>query len=552
MYAADYGNAEKYILASLSSIEDKASNVKLMLSVDKGSLHGTLGKIYERWSKIERAEREYLIQLDYMQKAKWDLAIANSEEELGDFYNRTGNPKKALPFYDKALIMNLQRNNEEGVASVYNSKAESYLALKEYQKAIEFGEKAMKIAQKNKLSLMMPFTYDVLYKSNLALGNELLALRANQRYWSLRDSNDLKKRLIDLSDVRRLYDLEQAKTLREKEHIAEEYRINSLQKQFELTKLRNEKLAQEFNLENITRKLENEHANAIQQQLKIESNKQKDEQEKLSKQLKINELGSILLLENQQQKSLLVIVGLISLLGVSAIGYSLILKKKNKELLIKNQEIQEALLKGQTIERKRVASELHDNVGSLLSAVRVSLLTLNSEKLPNHDQKVYSQIQEMVENACREVRLISHNLLPKELEKHGLEAALTKMIERLNFSTPIEFTLNTKGLKQDVLDRKTAFHLYSICLELINNILKHSEATDAAMTFRKNNQMLELFVRDNGKGLQNYLKGKGLISVEEKVEEMNGKLEIESEIGEGTRTHISIPITQPTYVASQI
>ncbi|MFA9221689.1 MAG: sensor histidine kinase, partial [Sediminibacterium sp.] len=185
-----------------------------------------------------------------------------------------------------------------------------------------------------------------------------------------------------------------------------------------------------------------------------------------------------------------------------------------------------------------MASELHDNVGSLLSAVRVSLLTLNSEKLPNHDQKVYAQIQEMVENACREVRLISHNLLPEELEKYGLEVALEKMVERLNFSTPIEFTLNTKGLKEYYLDRKTAFHLYSICLELINNILKHSEATDAAMTFRKKDDSLELFVRDNGKGLQNYMKGKGLTSVEERVEAMNGMLNIESERGEGARTHI--------------
>ena len=255
----------------------------------------------------------------------------------------------------------------------------------------------------------------------------------------------------------------------------------------------------------------------------------------------------------------MLVIGLITLLGVSAIAYSFILRKKNKELLNKNHEIQEALLKGQTIERKRVASALHDNIGSLLSAVRVSLLTLNSGKLPNHDQKIYTQIQEMVENACREVRLISHNLLPEELEKYGLEVALQKMIERLNFSTPIEFTLNTKGLKENfsgetalgdiTLDRKTAFHLYSICLELINNILKHSGATDAAMTFRKNEKTLELFVRDNGKGLQNYSKGQGLMSVEDRVEAMRGVLEIESKIGEGTRTHISIPIIQPAYAA---
>jgi signal transduction histidine kinase len=552
LYSADYPNAEKYILQSLQSINDEGSNVKLMLPIDKGFLHGTLAKIYLRWKKPIKAEQEYLTQLELMKQANFEDAVANASEELGDFYNNNGRPNEALPYYDKALEINLKKNNEESLASVYNSKAETYLNLKDYNKALEFAGKSMFYAQKNKLSLLLPFTYHVIFQANIGLGNELEALRANQKYWSLKDSNDLKKRVIDLSDARRLYELEQAKNQREKERITEEYRIGSLQKQYEITKLTNTSLEQDFKLQSISRKLENEHALAIQQALRIESDNQKNEQERLTKQLKVNELSNKLILENQQQNSLLIIVGLISLLGVSAIIYSLNLRRKNKELQIKNHEIQEALLKGQTIERKRVASELHDNVGSLLSAVRVSLLTLNSAKLPNHDQKVYSQIQGMVENACREVRLISHNLLPEELEKFGLEIALGKMIERLNFSTPIEFTLNTKGLKEQSFDRKIAFHIYSICLELINNILKHSEATDAAITFRKSGNTLELFVRDNGKGLQNYLKGQGIASIEERVEEMNGILEIDSEVGEGTRTHISVPITQPTYVASQI
>lgn len=551
LYSADYANAEKYILQSLQSINDVGSNVKLMLPVDKGFLHGTLAKIYLRWDKTKKAEQEYLTQLELMKFANFEDAVANASEEIGDFYNNNGRPNEALSYYDKALEVNLKKNNEESLASVYNSKAETYLNLKEYNKALEFAEKSMFYARKNQLSLLLPFTYKVIYQANLGLGNELEALRANQKFWEIRDSNDLKKRVIEMGDARRLYELEQAKNIREKERITEEYRISSLQKQYEITKLTNASLEQDFKLESISRKLENEHALAMQQSLRIDSEKQKNEQEKLSKQLKVNELSNRLTLENQQQKSLLIIVGLISLLGLSAIIYSFVLRKKNRELLNKNHEIQDALLKGQTIERKRVANELHDNVGSLLSAVRVSLLTLNSTKLPNHDQKIYAQIQGMVENACREVRLISHNLLPEELEKFGLEVALKKMLERLNFSTPIEFTLNTKGLKEQHLERKMAFHFYSICLELINNILKHSDASDAAITFRNKENTLELFVRDNGKGLQNYAKGQGITSIEERVEEMNGILEIESEIGEGTRTHISVPITQPTYAASQ-
>lgn len=556
MYSGDYPNAEKYILQSLNSINDPASNVKTMLQLNKGVLQGTLAKTYKKWAKIPEAETSYLLQLEMMKRAKLDLAIANANEELGDFYNSYGKPDKALPYYEEALRINLGENNEEGIATVLNGIAEAYLNLGNNLKALEFTEKSLVYSVKNKLVLLQPFTYAIVYRANKALGNELEALRANQKYWGLKDSIDLKKRIIDLGDVRRLYELNQAKIQREKEKLIEEYRVNSMQKQYELASLKSEKLMQGYRLTAISEELKKEEALATTQHLKIEAERQKHDQEKLHKQIKINELGSKLTLAEQKRTSLWLIMGLISILGVSAIIYSLVLQKKNKQLQTKNREIQEALLKGQTIERKRVASELHDNVGSLLSAVRVSLLTLNSEKLPNQDKKVYGQLQQMVEDACREVRLISHNLLPEELEKFGLEHALEKMVERLNISTKIEFTLNTKGLKGISLDKTVSFHLYSICLELINNILKHAEATDGVITFRQNNDTLELFVRDNGKGIEEsvnmaQLKGKGLTIIEERVEAMGGLIDISSNAGSGTVTHISIPITQPVYTASQ-
>lgn len=556
MYSGDYPNAEKYILQSLNSINDPASNVKTMLQINKGVLQGTLAKIYKKWTKIPEAETSYLLQLEMMKRAKLDLAIANANEELGDFYNSNEKPDKALPYFEEALKINFAKNNEEGIATVLNGIAETYFHLENNQKALEFAEKSLAYSVKNKLVLLQPFTYAIVYRANKALGNELEALRANQKYWGLKDSIDLKKRIIDLGDVRRLYELNQAKIQREKEKLVEEYRVNSMQKQYELANLKSEKLMQGYRLTAISEELKKEEAEATSQRLKIETERQKHEQEKLHKQIKINELGSKLTLEQQKRTSLWLIMGLISILSISAIIYSMVLQKKNRQLQTKNREIQEALLKGQTIERKRVASELHDNVGSLLSAVRVSLLTLNSEKLPNQDKKVYGQLQQMVEDACREVRLISHNLLPEELEKFGLEKALEKMIERLNISTKIEFTLNTKGLKDISLDKTISFHLYSICLELINNMLKHAEATDGVITFRRNNNILELFVRDNGKGIdpgvnEAQLKGKGLTIIEERVEAMNGLIDIASNAGNGTLIHISIPINQPVYAASQ-
>lgn len=499
------------------------------------------------------AKSMFLNVLKYCELSKNDVQIAFAQSVMGDYYlDVEQNADESKKYLDEADQIFTKRGYWQGKASLYSSYVSLFKLKKDPTNAEKYAQLTLSNANESKNNTVKFQALIDLSDIGLMQNNPQKALVFYKEAIALRDSMQKNQKLNELSEIQKRYDLEKIQIRYENEKLIQQRTTDFLQKQYEVTKLKSEKLAQDFALETIRRKLEKEHALATEQALKIESDNQKNKQERLSKQLKVNELSNKLKLENQQQKSLLIIVGLISLLGISAIIYSFILRKKNKELLNKNHEIQEALLKGQTIERKRVASELHDNVGSLLSAVRVSLLTLNSEKLPNHDQKVYAQIQEMVENACREVRLISHNLLPEELEKYGLEVALEKMVERLNFSTPIEFTLNTKGLKDNHLDRKTAFHLYSISLELINNILKHSEATDAALTFRKKDNSLELFVRDNGKGLQNYMKGKGLTSVEERVEAMKGKLNIESEIGEGTRTHISVLITQPVYAASQI
>ncbi|WP_435353726.1 tetratricopeptide repeat-containing sensor histidine kinase [Emticicia sp. SJ17W-69] len=553
----EYDKTVIYIKKAIEYLEGKP-NLSTELHLQLAECYRLGGVSSQILGNKEMAKNMFLNVVKHCELSKNDIQIAFAQSVMGDYYlDIERNTEEAKKYLDEADKIFTSKAYLQGKASLYSS----YVTLYKLKNAPEKAEPYAKLMLANAIESK---NNSVKYQALIDL-SEISELQNNAQkafaYYKeamlLRDSTQKAQRINDLTEIQKRYDLEKMQIRYENEKLIQQRGTDFLQKQYEIAKLKSEKLAQDFNLESISRKLENEHALATQQALKIESDKQKNQQERLSKQLKVNELSNKLMLENQQQKSLLIIVGLISLLGISAMIYNFILRKKNRELLNKNHEIQEALLKGQSIERKRVANELHDNVGSLLSAVRVSLLTLNSTKLPNHDQKVYLQIQEMVENACREVRLISHNLLPEELEKFGLEVALEKMIERLNFSTPIEFTLNTKGLKEYysdgiTIDRKTAFHLYSICLELINNILKHSGATDAAMTFRKKEKTLELFVRDNGKGLQNYLKGQGLTSVEERVEAMNGIVEIESEIGEGTRTHISIPITQPAYASSQI
>lgn len=109
-----------------------------------------------------------------------------------------------------------------------------------------------------------------------------------------------------------------------------------------------------------------------------------------------------------------------------------------------------------------------------------------------------------------------------------------------------------KGQTKVIINRKASFHIYSIRLELINNILKHSEASDTTLTFSKNNDTIELFMRDNGVGLSKEQQENGFKNIRERVDALKAKLGILSDTEEGSRIQISIPINQPIYAALQI
>ena len=219
------------------------------------------------------------------------------------------------------------------------------------------------------------------------------------------------------------------------------------------------------------------------------------------------------------------------------------LSQANEELLRKNNEILIALVEGQTIERKRVAIELHDNLGSMLSGMKFRLQALNKENLTAKEQIIYEGIITMMSNAYSEVRLISHNLLPAELEKKGLIGALQKLCDDINQSEKLLISVKTNNKKLN-LDKKAELEIYSICLELVNNILKHSEATKAEIYFKKNTGNLAIEITDNGKGMSSDMKenGMGLKNIKVRLESLNGNFEIASTVDKGTNFILKIPM----------
>jgi signal transduction histidine kinase len=240
---------------------------------------------------------------------------------------------------------------------------------------------------------------------------------------------------------------------------------------------------------------------------------------------------------NEQRTIQQILIGFSCLVILSAV----FLWFNNKKLRRKNAEIQAAMIEGQTIERKRVAAELHDHLGGTLASLNWYLYGIDKKVLSEEEKKIYDSVHQMVGAAYREVRSLSHNLMPAELEEHGLIMALHRLINKLNENKNIAFTFNLTGLNNR-LNSKIEFELYSIVLELTNNIIKHSGANEASVTLTENPKTIMLVVSDNGNGMiEPSRQGVGLRNIKGRVESLHGKIQIRNEAEYGLRVEIEIP-----------
>jgi signal transduction histidine kinase/ligand-binding sensor domain-containing protein len=215
------------------------------------------------------------------------------------------------------------------------------------------------------------------------------------------------------------------------------------------------------------------------------------------------------------------------------------------------------LISIQESERRRIASELHDGLGQNLAIIRNWAL-LGSSQLPA-DAPAKEELEEIkatATEAIKEVREIAYNLGPYHLDRAGLAHAIEEMVNRVATSSGICFTTALERC-EGALSRETEMNLFRIAQESINNIVKHSEATQASLTMRQHVDSIRLTVTDNGKGFppeaavsSSEKNGFGLVSMAERIRLLNGIWEINSVPGEGTTIEVSVKMNRDNETAS--
>jgi signal transduction histidine kinase len=203
------------------------------------------------------------------------------------------------------------------------------------------------------------------------------------------------------------------------------------------------------------------------------------------------------------------------------------------------------LIESQETERKRIAAELHDSLGQELLIIKNrAALGLKMLGDTSKTREQMEQIAGTASQAITEVRQIAYNLRPYHLDEIGLSQSLEELIERVADACPIRFRSEIENI-DELLPKEAAINLYRIVQEGLNNIVKHSQASEARLTVKRSSRDLEVLIEDNGKGLSvanetNRSGGFGLTGLSERARIIGATLSISSLPDKGTTVKLNI------------
>ena len=246
---------------------------------------------------------------------------------------------------------------------------------------------------------------------------------------------------------------------------------------------------------------------------------------------------------NEAQRFTFVIITSL-ILGVILIYFIVSLIQHQRRNIRLNQEKVEAEILALENERKRIAADLHDELGPTLSGVKLILSSLKPST--EEDDKKLNKVSAHIDTMINLIRQISNNLMPKIIEKREIDQVLESLINEANtyYNLKIEYKFD-----EDIkLSPDQKLHLYRIFQEILHNTIKHSEADLLRVEMIKNNQTVILHTVDNGKGfdlngIEKHKKGGlGLKNLQSRTEILKGKIDISSKPGKGTMMDIVIPI----------
>lgn len=524
----------------------------------------TLSYIYKETGQIDSAFY-IMYEARRLNAIVGDAALdAEIQIKLGHLFLDYKNIDEALTYFQEAEKIALRLNNEGILLQVYSAFANYYLLKEDYLSALDYNKKTNSILlglnDRRKLYsnyCNLALCYDKLKETQLAVlfykkaleesihlgmkGEESLIYFNLGSLYSNRGQVDTSIYYLNKSLELAILNNDLHRQNKSYEYLSDEYTlIKDYEKAYQY-RLKHEKLKDSIlNKEKIT--------SISEMQTKYETEKKEQQIELLNEQNKTQKAQRNFLIAASSALLLLLIV-----IGIFYVQRNRIAKKNEQiaqqkiESLLDEQEIKtyNAMLEGQEEERMRIATDLHDRLGSMLSTVKLLFSALDEkiDKAQRENQQQYEKANTLLDEACVEVRRISHNLGTGMVANFGLNRALEELCEGIDHSGKLKCQYLVYGLESVKLKLKVEVGIYRMVQEAFNNAIKHAEAKKLSLQLNVLEDHLNLTIEDDGKGFDpnKIVKGMGLENLDKRAKNLGGKLHIDSRKGKGTIVIIDLP-----------
>ncbi|CAN5324582.1 ATP-binding protein [soil metagenome] len=512
-----YAEAIKNHLAALK--------IRERLKDEKGiaSSLGNLGMVYLDNEKLKEAEIYSLRGLALGKKIQNENIVINCLHTLANLYSAQKNYTRALKYDLEALPVCLSENNKRGLSEIYSNMAHCYNALKQYDKALAYQQKVLELDEFFNDKKQISDTYlniGEIYKDK---GNYTEAITWLKKALQLSIETKYRQGEKDVWLV--------------------------LSKLYEKTGDYQQALLAHQKYQAISQEMINENNDKQIALLQTQYETEKKEQ-KISLLIKENTIQKLSITGRNQ--TIGVIAGLFVLSGImGALFYNRNQLKQKAELqaqMLKQQDaLTKAIVDAEENERKRIGSDLHDGVGQLFSAVKMNLNGLfDRVKMDREEDRFLAEnTLALVEESCKEVRTISHQMMPNMLLRSGIASDLKSFIEKIDADS-LQVTLEATGFKNK-LESNVETMLYRIIQETINNVIKHAKASRLDIVLIRENEGIRATITDNGVGFELSDRAKftgiGLKNIATRVEYLKGTITYTSSPGNGTVVNIEVPVS---------
>lgn len=508
-YSGSYDQAMKHYMEALElgdSIGDPASQVLAL---------NEMGVLTRKMGDLPKAENTFAKAVQLSKEAKDSSLMANSMNNLGVTYDLQEQHEKAMAIYEESAEIKRRLGDIYGLTFNLDNMGQTHSKMGNFEKGEAHFLEAARLRQELGDQTGYAITINNIGELYLMKGDQKTALKYFMQSLTAAEKLDYKEFKNHLYKM-----LSDA-------HLA----LGDPSKAFEyLTK----SMVLKDSIYN-----EQRNKQILELQAKYETEKKEKELQLLKAE---SELQTI---QIEQARNLTISVVLLSaFLFLGILLYSSRKHYKLKaRLAIEKEQLQKtrfkAVIDAEEKERKRIARELHDGLGQLLSTARLTVSSLDEER---EDPKIRNSVK-LIDTAVQEVRNISHNMMPNALTAYGLEAALDDLVRKLNQSGKLQV-----HMKKDVsmqVDESKSVAVYRVVQEIFNNTIKYAEAKVIDFSISESGTGFAITIRDDGKGFDTTAiqssTGIGWSNIYSRMELIGGQINVYSKINEGTTVKLFVP-----------